>query len=180
MRRRSGNARLKLSQAPALLKVNMDATVQDWTALFFLKCLYSIIILRKKENSFNKLIYAIKILIKKYFVVQHYSQNIFNIELFPNYGNGGWQGIDIWLPNPEKQAYNQILTIYVLVLSYNMYHSNPTSHTCVCPGLSACVCKHVSYYEWWSTCKIPFTVHVCQIRGCAYACVTRVNTYIHI
>ena len=39
----------------------------------------------KKKNSFNKLICVIQIFMRKYFMVQHYPQNIFNIELFPNY-----------------------------------------------------------------------------------------------
>ena len=39
----------------------------------------------RKKNSFNKLICVIQIFMRKYFMVQHYPQNIFNIELFPNY-----------------------------------------------------------------------------------------------
>ena len=60
---------------------------------FFLKCLYSIIILHKKENSFNKLIHTIQIFMRKYFIVQHYPRNIFNIELFPNYGKSIYWGM---------------------------------------------------------------------------------------
>ena len=57
-------------------------TVQDWTLSFFPKCLYSIrsiIVLCNEENSLNKLIRMIQIFMRKYFVVQHYPRNIFNI-----------------------------------------------------------------------------------------------------
>ena len=41
----------------------------------------------RQKNSFNKLICVIQIFMRKYLVVQHYPRNIFNIELFPNYGS---------------------------------------------------------------------------------------------
>ena len=42
----------------------------------------------KKENWFHKSIHMIEIFMREIeiFVVQHYPQNIFNIELFLNYG----------------------------------------------------------------------------------------------
>ena len=61
----------------------MDRDCTRLNSLFFL---YNIIALCKKKNLFNKLIHAIQIFLRKYFVVQHYPRNIFNIELFPNYG----------------------------------------------------------------------------------------------
>ena len=74
-------------ETKAIVQLVWITTVQDWTVSFFPKCLY-IIVLCKEENSFfNELIHTIQIFMRKYFVVQHYPQNIFNIELFPNYGN---------------------------------------------------------------------------------------------
>ena len=40
-----------------------------------------------KKNSFHKLIRVIRIFLLKIFVVQCHPRNIFNIELFLNYGN---------------------------------------------------------------------------------------------
>ena len=39
-----------------------------------------------KKSSFHKLIRVIRIFMLKIFVVQCHPRNIFNIELFPNYG----------------------------------------------------------------------------------------------
>ena len=39
-----------------------------------------------KKNSFHKLIHVIRIVIRKIFMVQCRPRNIFNIELFLNYG----------------------------------------------------------------------------------------------
>ena len=39
-----------------------------------------------KKSSFHKLIRVVRIFMRKIFRVQCHSQNIFNIELFPNYG----------------------------------------------------------------------------------------------
>ena len=58
-------------------------TVRDWTVYSSYTAPSPCV---KKKNSFNKLIRVIQIFIRKYFVVQHYPRNIFNIKLFPNYG----------------------------------------------------------------------------------------------
>ena len=39
----------------------------------------------RKKNSFHKLICVIRIFMRKTFVLQCHPQNVFNIELFPNY-----------------------------------------------------------------------------------------------
>ena len=48
----------------------------------------------RKKNSFHKLIRVIRIFMLKIFVVQCHPRNIFNIELFPNYGSLFTQYLD--------------------------------------------------------------------------------------
>ena len=50
-----------------------------------------------KKNLFHKLIHVTKIFMRKCFMVQCHSQNIFNIKLFPNYG--------IYVQTLEKTAF---------------------------------------------------------------------------
>ena len=55
----------------------------DWRLLAFV---IIVIASRRKKYSFHKLIRVIRIFMRKIFVVHCHPRNIFNIELFLNYG----------------------------------------------------------------------------------------------
>ena len=112
----------------------MDHNCTRLNSLFFLYTASSPYV--RKINSFNKLICAIQIFMRKYFVVQHYPWNIFNIKLFPNYGKT-LQFIAKYVIFKELHVHKYVHT-YVQICT----HLQINNHVYV-------ICMHVVYIMWY-------------------------------
>ena len=95
-------------------------------------CLCSVIASRtvRKKNLFHKLIRVIRIFVRKTFMVQCHPQNIFNIQLFPNYGMYIYTYIDKIIQKHKYKEYcSNPLLRHNTVLSYKKGSTDTFSHT---------------------------------------------------